>query len=179
MRLELQIWGYVVLATFLSLPVVALVAYGVAVRRARRGDPHPYRTAYAEVFAVAGTIPWLWMILTPGGASGVTLLPFSDLAELATAPPGTVLAQVGGNLLVFASLGALLPVRSPRFAGVWRVTLLAAALSVTVEAAQYVLDLGRISSVDDVLLNSAGAALASLATLRWHARPTVAGSAPR
>ncbi|MEU9891769.1 VanZ family protein [Sphaerisporangium sp. NPDC051017] len=119
------------------------------------------------------------MILTPGSASGVTLLPLSDLAELATAPPGTVLAQVGGNLLVFAALGALLPVRSARFAGTWRVALLAALLSITVEVLQYGLHLGRVSSVDDVLLNSAGAALASLATRRWHARPLTAGTGPQ
>jgi glycopeptide antibiotics resistance protein len=46
----------------------------------------------------------------------------------------------------------------------------AATASVTVEILQYGLDLGRVSSIDDVLLNAAGAGLAALASRRtWAA----------
>ncbi|GGK80318.1 hypothetical protein Sme01_45360 [Sphaerisporangium melleum] len=179
MRLEFQLWGYVVIATFLWLPGAVAAAHLLARHRARRGRPHPARTAYADVFAVTGTLPWVWMILTPGRASGVSLVPLRDLAELAHGPLGAAFAQVGGNLLVFAALGALLPVRSSRFLPLWRVALLAAALSVTVEALQYGLRLGRVSSVDDVLLNTAGAVLAALATRRWWATRTAAGDGTR
>ncbi|WP_214413266.1 VanZ family protein [Sphaerisporangium fuscum] len=179
MRLELHLWRYVVLATVLWLPAAFGVAWLLARRRARQGRPHPVRTAYADVFIVSGTVPWLWMILTPGRASGVSLVPLRDLAELAHGPFGAAFAQVGGNLLVFAALGALLPVRSARFAAVWRVGLLAAALSATVEVLQYGLRLGRVSSVDDVILNTLGAVLAALATWPWHAARADAGTAPR
>ncbi|MEV7966734.1 VanZ family protein [Sphaerisporangium sp. NPDC088356] len=158
---------------------MVLVAHLLARRRARGGHPHPARTAYADVFAVAGTLPWLWMILTPGRTPGVSLVPLRDLAELASGPFGAAFAQVGGNLLVFAALGALLPIRSPYFTRLWRLALLAGALSVTVEALQYGLRLGRVSSVDDVLLNAAGAVLAGLATRPWHAAPATVGTGPQ
>jgi len=122
----------------------------------------------AEVFLVVGTLPWLWMILTPdpGGTRRVRLVPLLDLASLR---PGEVLVQVVGNLLVFAALGALLPVRWP--AGTGTVALVAAGASVAVELLQYALDLGRVSSVDDVLLNTLGAVLAAQASRpAWRSR---------
>ena len=47
------------------------------------------------------------------------------------------------------------------------VALVAAGLSVVVEVLQLALQLGRVSSVDDVLINALGAALASLLSVRW------------
>jgi glycopeptide antibiotics resistance protein len=48
-----------------------------------------------------------------------------------------------------------------------RILALAAACSILIETLQYVLGLGRVSSVDDVLLNTAGAGLAALASRHW------------
>jgi glycopeptide antibiotics resistance protein len=79
-----------------------------------------------------------------------------------SAPLGTV-----GNLLVFAALGFFAPMRIAAPAAVPRVLALAAGCSVLIETAQYVLQLDRVSSVDDVLLNAAGAALAALASRSW------------
>ncbi|MBN6050891.1 VanZ family protein, partial [Nonomuraea sp. RK-328] len=165
-----ELWGNIIIAAFLALPVVTAPAYLLARRRLRAGHPAPVRTTLADVGIPAATLPWLWMILTPAtGQEGVSLVPFTDLVTLVGASPGEVLTQVGGNLLVFAALGALLPVRGPRFASPARVAAVAAAASVTVEVLQYVLRLGRYSSVDDVLLNTAGAVLAALVTRRWWA----------
>lgn len=47
------------------------------------------------------------------------------------------------------------------------VALVAAGLSVVVEGLQWVLQLGRVSSIDDVLINALGAAFASLLSVRW------------
>lgn len=47
-----------------------------------------------------------------------------------------------------------------------------------VEVAQYVLRLDRVSSVDDVLINAAGAGLAALASRRWW-RTTASASFER
>jgi hypothetical protein len=52
-----------------------------------------------------------------------------------------------------------------RLASVPRILALAAGCSALVEAAQYVLQLDRVSSVDDVLLNTVGAGLTALASL--------------
>jgi glycopeptide antibiotics resistance protein len=48
-----------------------------------------------------------------------------------------------------------------------RILALAACCSVLIETAQYVLQLDRVSSVDDVLLNAAGAVPAALASRPW------------
>ena len=77
---------------------------------------------------------------------------------------------------MFAALGFLAPLRFAALASVPRILALAAGCSVLVEAAQYVLRLDRVSSVDDVLLNAAGAGLAALASRRWWRTPAKASS---
>ncbi|MBB2912519.1 hypothetical protein FHS43_003802 [Streptosporangium becharense] len=165
-----HLWGDIVVAAFLGVPPAALAVWLLAARRTRAGHPLPVRTALADVVAVAGTVPWIWMILTPGvGVSGVSLVPFTDLTAVLEAGVPTAFVQVGGNLLVFAAAGAALPVRSARFASPAAMAGAAATASCAVELLQYVLDLGRVSSVDDVIVNTAGAVLASTVTRRWWA----------
>lgn len=175
-----ELWGTVIIAgTFFALLAVPAIMT-LSRRRARAGHPAPLRTALADVGIAVGAAPWIWMILTPsGGPSRVGPVPFGDLADLVGAPWETVFVQVGGNLLVFAALGALLPVRSRAMSSTARVAAVAAACSTTVEALQYALDLGRVSSVDDVLLNTAGAAIFSVVTRRWWANRNPAGTVPR
>ncbi|GAA3442934.1 VanZ family protein [Planomonospora venezuelensis] len=175
-----HVWGDVVIAAVLAVPLAVLAAVLLSRRRSRAGHPSPARTAAADVAVAAGTAPWIWMILTPGTAGGVNLVPLVDLSDqLSLMSPGGAFVQVGGNLLVFAALGAMLPVRSPRLASPGRVAAVAAAASLTVETLQYLLDLGRVSSVDDVILNTAGAVLAAFVTRRWWARSIAAGTVPR
>ncbi|WP_249714632.1 VanZ family protein [Rhizomonospora bruguierae] len=127
----------------------------------------------AEVGIVYGTVPWVWMIMLPGGQAGaapgrMSLVPLRDLLTILTdGGPPTAAVQIVGNLLVFAALGFLAPLRFAALASVPRILALAAGGSVLVEAAQYILRLDRVSSVDDVLLNTAGAGLAALASHRW------------
>ncbi|MEU8358631.1 VanZ family protein [Nonomuraea sp. NPDC048882] len=174
-----ELWGNVIIAGTFALPVALLAILVLRRHRARAGRPAPLRTSIADVGIVAGTAPWIWMILTPSdGEPGVGLVPFADLADLVTAPWEAVSVQVGGNLLVFAALGALLPVRSAAMSSPARVAAVAAAFSVLVEVLQYVLRLGRFSSVDDVILNTAGAVIFSLVTRRWWADRIPAGTVP-
>ena len=110
------------------------------------------------------------MILTPGTEQVVHLVPLVDLADQITLmSTGAAFVQIAGNLLVFSALGAMLPVRSARFASLTSVAAVAATASLTVEILQYALRIGRVSSADDVILNTAGAVLAALATRRWWA----------
>lgn len=132
----------------------------------------PWRTsarvwwmAVADVGMVYGTVPWVWMTMLPGSGAGevpgrLSLVPLRDL--LSTSP-----WQIVGNLLVFAALGFCAPLRFARLASVPRVLGLAAGCSVLIELAQYVLRLDRVTSVDDVLLNTLGAGLAALASRPW------------
>ncbi|MEV7623236.1 VanZ family protein [Actinoplanes sp. NPDC089786] len=173
----------VVAVTVALLPLAALAVWALA--RCR-----PWVRGLAEVGMVYGTAPWVWMILLPGGRAGevrgrISLVPLRDLVTIvADGGAATATVQIVANLLVFAALGFFAPMRFAALASVPRVLMLAAGCSVLVEAAQFALRLDRVSSVDDVLLNAAGAGLAALASRRWWRRPDrpveqlVAGACP-
>ncbi len=155
----------VVLMTLVGLPLAALVVWALAYRRRSAGVASAWRLSLAEVGMVYGTVPFLWMTMMPGAGAGivpgrVSLVPLRDLLTMGT-------LGIAGNLLVFASLGFFAPMRSAALASVPRILALGAGCSVLVETAQYVLRLDRVSSVDDVLVNTAGAVLAGWASRRW------------
>ncbi|BFU42626.1 VanZ family protein [Krasilnikovia sp. MM14-A1004] len=160
----------VVFVTLAALPLAALVVWALAHRRGASA----WRMSLAEVAIVYGTLPFLWMTMMPGAGAGavpgrVSLVPLRDLATMG--PIG-----IGGNLLVFATLGFFAPLRFAALASVPRMLALGAGCSILIETAQYVLQLDRVSSVDDVLLNAAGAGLAALASRRWWRTTTPTSS---
>jgi hypothetical protein len=162
----------VVLMTLVGLPLAGLVVWVLARRRRAGGVTSAWRLSLAEVGMVYGTVPFVWLTLMPGSGAGVvpgrvSLVPLRDLVTMG--PLG-----IAGNLLVFAALGFFAPMRFAALASVPRVLALGAGCSILVETAQYVLRLDRVSSVDDVLVNAVGAALAALASHRWWR--TTAGS---
>jgi hypothetical protein len=164
----------VALITVAVLPLAALAVWALARSRSARGTTPAWawRMSLAEVGIVYGTVPWVWMIMLSGGRAGdsparVSLVPLRDLLTILAGEPLTAMVQVVGNLLVFAALGFFAPVRFAALASVPRILALAAGCSVLVEAAQFVLRLDRVSSVDDILLNTVGAGLAALASRRW------------
>ncbi|WP_092541468.1 VanZ family protein [Actinoplanes derwentensis] len=167
--------GGVVVITATALPVAGLLVWALARRRGI--GPGVWRRSLAEVGVVYGTAPWLWMILLPNnglveGRARVNLVPLRDLIEVLDGGASTATLQIVGNLLVFAAFGFFGPIRFAMLASVPRILALAAAASILVETLQFVLRLDRVSSVDDVLLNAAGAGLAALASHRWWLRPT-------
>jgi glycopeptide antibiotics resistance protein len=142
--------------------VAGLVA---GVLAALRGRPMAWRKSVAEVGIVYGTVPMVWLTLMPGPGAGVVpgrvnLVPLRDLVTMG--PLG-----IGGNLLIFAALGFFAPIRFAALASVGRILALGAGCSVLIEIAQYVLRLDRVSSIDDVLVNAAGAVLAGLVSRPW------------
>jgi hypothetical protein len=167
----------VALLTVAVLPVVALAVCALAAGRSATGTPPAWawRRSLAEVGIVYGTVPFVWMTMLPGSRAGevpgrVSLVPLLDLFAMDR-------GQIVGNLLVFAALGFFAPLRFAALASIPRILALAASCSVLVEVAQYVLLLDRVSSVDDVLLNAAGAGLAALASRRWW-RTAAGASSP-
>jgi hypothetical protein len=155
----------VLLMMLVGLPLAALLVWALALLRRAAGVTSPWRMSLAEVGMVYGTAPMVWLTLMPGPGAGVvpgrlSLVPLRDL--VAMGPVG-----IGGNLLIFAALGFFAPMRFAVLASVPRVLALGAGCSVLVETAQYVLRLDRVSSIDDVLVNAAGAVLAGLASRRW------------
>ncbi|MEU9994395.1 VanZ family protein [Streptomyces sp. NPDC050848] len=181
----LDTFNGVVLMTLVTLPLAVLVAWALARRRRAAGVPSAWRRSLAEVGMVHGTVPFVWMTMMPGGGAGivparVSLVPLRDLVTMG--PLG-----IGGNLLVFAALGFFAPMRFAALASAPRILALGAGCSVLVEVAQYALQLDRVSSVDDVLVNATGAALAGLASRRWWRTtakeplhtPAISRTAPR
>jgi len=155
----------VVLMMLVGLPLAALAVWVLAGLRRAAGVPSAWRMSLAEVGMVYGTVPFVWMTMMPGLGAGVvpgrvSLVPLRDLVTMG--PVG-----IGGNLLIFAALGFFAPMRFTALASVPRILALGAGCSALVETAQYVLRLDRVSSVDDVLVNAAGAVLAALASRRW------------
>jgi VanZ family protein len=107
------------------------------------------------------------LTLTPSPASadivGSNLRPGHSLRQYAE--DYTFLAackQIGGNLLMGAPFGLILPVLVSRRLRMIRVVLLTAVVMVLVELAQGSLIEGRAFDVDDVILNTSGALIAYL-----------------
>ena len=157
----------VAVGTVLLLPVALLVAAALAIRRTVTGTERgwAWRRSLAEVGIVYWTVPCVWMTMMPGSHAGdvpgrYSLIPLKDLLTMGW--PGIV-----GNLLVLAAVGLFAPMRFTALASFPRILAFAAGCSFLIETAQYVLQLDRVSSVDDILINTAGAGLAALASRRW------------
>ena len=157
--------GTTILVALLILPVAGVAAY-----RWRRRTL-PARAALAEVGLLCWTLPFVGMLFTPQDTPrSVDLVPLHDLPSWLSGAPGTAVAQIAGNLLVLAGVGLFLPIRCGWAASPWRIGLLAATGAVIIEALQWVLAVGRVSSVDDVLVNTLGAVLAAVCSRPWWVR---------
>ncbi|MEV7179730.1 VanZ family protein [Kitasatospora sp. NPDC093679] len=160
---------------------VRLRAEGTAARRTGKQRPLPFLhrpgvvpalvrllvllVALAATVLFAVVLARATLVPQPGsrGLVHANLRPGSTL-ELYLDRPAVreAVKQVGGNLLLGAPFGILLPLLSRRVGGLLRVTLLTAVTMVLVECAQAVLVPGRAFDIDDVLLNTAGAVLLHL-----------------
>jgi hypothetical protein len=165
-------WGPVLLVALLGLPGAVFIGR-IRGRTLGRRYANGRRRAIGEVVAVAGTLPWIWLLFTPNDAAyrELHLNPFDDVFWYLQVSRTYMIVQIVGNLAVLAAFGAGAPMR-------WRlnlpaVTLAAAAMSTAVEIIQYQLDIGRVASSTDVLLNTTGAVLAAAMTRRWWVRTEV------
>lgn len=104
------------------------------------------------------------------------LIPFADIIAVLRDPeaPGLgVVANVGGNALLLAPLGFLLPLLWRYFSSAKRTILFGFGLSLSIELIQLIA--GGVTSVDDLILNTAGAAIGfALAKLLLRACPRLA-----
>lgn len=107
------------------------------------------------------------------------LIPLVDIIKVLrdTDTPGAgAFINIAGNLLLLAPLGFLLPLFWPYFGRARRTILFAAGLSLSIELIQLIA--GGVTSVDDLILNTAGAALGfALAKLLLRSRPQRDGRA--
>lgn len=90
----------------------------------------------------------------------IELVPFVDIISVLTdnTTPGLgAFANIVGNLILLAPLGFLLPLFWRYFDSARRTILFAGGLSLSIELIQLVA--GGVTSVDDLILNTVGAAL--------------------
>ncbi|MCP9622635.1 VanZ family protein [Nocardia otitidiscaviarum] len=174
-------WGHVLVAWAIAVPITVAGAAVLLRWRLRRGSPRAeaLRHTVSEAAIALGTLPWIWMILTPvDGKAAVLLVPLRDLVQTLSDTPTRAVVQIVPNLIVFLPLGFFLPLRVPRLANVWTMVALGAVLSASLEFAQYAFRLGRFSSVDDVLMNAAGAGIGALLSAAYAKRPATAVADP-
>ncbi|MGK3104776.1 VanZ family protein [Streptomyces mordarskii] len=75
--------------------------------------------------------------------------------------------QIGGNVLLGAPFGVLLPMLLPKARGAVRVVVVTALVMVAVETVQGLIVEGRAFDIDDVILNTTGALLGYVVVGRW------------
>ncbi|MEU7789321.1 VanZ family protein [Amycolatopsis sp. NPDC049159] len=164
-------WGMIPISA-IALPY-ALLGWPLLAARRRRRLPVRFATATAGVDCAALLVAFLvfcLVIMPVGGSSESTLdlVPGSDIT--AAFADGGSLWQVIGNVLLLCPLGALLPLRLRRLRTLFRIALAALLASLLVEGTQYLIHSGRVTSADDVLLNTVGATLgAALSRRGWGA----------
>ncbi|WP_411072308.1 VanZ family protein [Streptomyces sp. cmx-4-25] len=124
------------------------------------------------VVALLALVPFLLVTLTHGYGTEnrISAVPFREILD-ASAHSDVDLSDVRavnliGNVLLLVPFGAAAAFLWAGRRRVLKTALAGAAFSLIVEVAQYALSLGRVSSVDDVLLNTAGAALGAFLVRR-------------
>ncbi|GAA3737785.1 VanZ family protein [Salinactinospora qingdaonensis] len=120
--------------------------------------------AFVAMVSFAVFLAGLTLTPVPGavGQTHVNLQPGWSLQLYLDFPARDALKQVGGNIVLGAPFGVLLPLIFPKLRGVFKITLLTAFVMLMVETAQGVVVLGRAFDIDDVILNTSGALLGYL-----------------
>jgi VanZ like family len=161
------------------LPLVPLGIVAVAIGTAALGfwrwrRSHSYEafaTALLDVSLVASIGSVLALTLPPSipAPRTVNLVPFGELVRVPAVLWGTALSQMAANVLLFAPLGLLMPLKWRSLDSYWRVVAIAAVASTVIEATQFVIGGGRQTTVTDVILNTSGVVLGLviLRTARW------------
>ena len=162
------------LAALLLIGTPLFVAVLARARRSRGTSASVARTtSWRDGLLAAVALGFLWVLLYPStGLAGHHYFdahPFRTLWDEITDPAGfeDALIQVGGNILEFALLGSLAPLRWPRLDTFGRLLLAAAVAAAVVEGLQYAIG-GRIASLGDWMLNVAGAMLGYGALRVWR-----------
>ncbi|MFY7066927.1 VanZ family protein [Nocardiopsis changdeensis] len=170
--------GLFIFAAYTS-PIFAAIIGLLGLVRRMRGSPWKPALAQSvfDVSAIASLVPVVIVtLINPGGVeSTVQPVPFTDMWAMGVTP--TSLYQNLGNVLVFVPFGALLPLAfGGYFAGPGRIVGVAAVVSIGIEALQFLLNVGRVSSTDDVIVNVLGALAGCALTWYWWRPPRAEGS---
>lgn len=168
------------------LVIVGAAAMIVVIVMGRvRGTSGPTIVARCALIGAVGWILALTIFPIPVEARGwrfhrlfsnVHFVPFGTIrSQLAFGLEYSEARQLIGNVVLFVPFGFLLPAAVPTRRRLWVTLVVAAGLSVLIESLQAILP-EHATDVDDVILNTTGAALGSLAfwIIAWMARQRTA-----
>ena len=156
---------HVVLVLWL-VPVLVIAAAAVARRRTLRGVPITEALWRSGLELLLGV--WAGMVvavtLQPAGdlvGRRIDLQPGHGIFDLifGGAAHSTALAQLGGNVLLFLPLGFLLPLRLRSIRRFTQIALLSTVLVTAIEITQFLANIGRAATTDDVILGVLGSVL--------------------
>ena len=116
---------------------------------------------YIAALAVMTLLPVRWSLGTDRWPADYRpqLVPFKGTLQELEWTPLETLAELFGNVLLFAPLGFLLPLLVPVIRRWWQALAVGAGVSLLIELYQLAWPGVRKASVDDVLLNALGALL--------------------
>lgn len=163
------------LLPILVLSVLLLASLAVFLlhrSRRRAGRRRPLTRSLLDVALPSWALVVLYLtVLVPiplGDRAARTLdLTPAETVNLFLAPSTTGWAQALGNLVLLVPLGAMIPLRFAAFRTTGQVAAVVFLISLVIELLQLVFPLGRVTSVDDLLLNTAGGTVGALLTRRW------------
>jgi glycopeptide antibiotics resistance protein len=145
----------------LGIAAVFLVTAAIGLWRARgSGDTsRAYATALLDVTLTASIVSVLVLTLPPSISAPrtINLIPFNELIRAPSVVRENALGQMLLNIVLFAPLGFLGPLKWRAIDSYAHLVASAAAFSVAIEVAQFIVGGGRQTSVTDVILNTSGA----------------------
>jgi glycopeptide antibiotics resistance protein len=136
---------FIALAAGLSLCLL----YAVIRLRSRRVPPATKAMAEAGFLLSTCGVLMVTLLPTPGPGNVIEWVPFSDLSSSARR------AQIVANLLLLAPSGFLGVIAFSSLKTRKTLVLFAVITSLSIETAQWLMPLGRVASVEDVLLGTA------------------------
>jgi glycopeptide antibiotics resistance protein len=143
--------------------IIAVATYRI---RGGRTAGEAWGTAILDVLLLLTAATIAVLTLPPGLESHrvVELVPFQDIRRTLreTSVSDTQFWAMVANVLLFVPVGALVPLRFPRFDRLSRVLLLCAGISAGIEVIQFVVG-SHSTATDDVMLNTLGGLLGFLA----------------
>jgi glycopeptide antibiotics resistance protein len=116
---------------------------------------------YVAALTVMTLLPIHWTLGTSRRPADYRpqLVPFQGILQEVKWTPLETLAELFGNVLLFAPLGFLLPLLVPAMRRWWQALAVGAGVSLLIELYQLAWPGVRKASVNDVLLNALGAVL--------------------
>ena len=153
-----------IIPIFILLMVIIVVVF-LFLNRSAGHEAKNFKRRMTLMIYIGFTITIVGMILvtlmpTDYPNQMTQLVPFSSISEtMQYATPRAIVNSLVMNIILFIPFGFFVYILSRR---PFLTTVLACLMSVSIEVLQYVLPIGRISNVDDVILNTFGGIIGML-----------------